>query len=249
MVDWRQVETVLLDMDGTLLDLYFDDYFWLEHVPARYAQRHGLEVEAARRLLLERYRSMEGTLDWYCLDFWSRELDMDILSLKEEVDHLISVQPYVTEFLDSVRRAGKRCVLVTNAHGGSLRLKMRRTELGRRLDGLVCAHDLGLPKEDPRFWDRLQTVEPFQPDRTLLVDDSLPVLESARAYGIRYLISVSRPNTRRPEKDTGPFPCIRSFVDLLVPAAYGGGAKGEGSTPDAVAETPLAGTQEGRHDA
>ncbi len=248
MVDWDQVETVLLDMDGTLLDLYFDDYFWLEHVPIRYAERHGLEVEAARRQLLERYQSMEGTLDWYCLDFWSRELGMDILGLKEEVDHLISVQPYVIEFLDSARRAGKRCVLVTNAHGGSLRLKMRRTELGRRLDGLVCAHDLGLPKEDPRFWNRLQAVEPFRPDRTLLVDDSLPVLESARSYGIRYLISVSRPNTRRPEKDTGPFPRIRSFSDLLVPATPSGGVTVEASTPGGGKE-PALGVPEGCHDA
>ncbi len=236
MVDWGSVETVFLDMDGTLLDLYFDDYFWLEYVPARYAEQHGLDVETARRQLLDRYRSREGTLDWYCLDFWSRELGLDILSLKEEVDHLIAVQPYVVEFLDSARGAGKRCVLVTNAHGGSLRLKMKRTQLGRRLDNLVCAHDLGLPKEDPGFWNRLQSVEPFKPGATLLVDDSLPVLESARAYGIRFLVSVSRPNTRRPEKDTGPFPRIRSFQELLVPppdpaspraAAAGGGRRSE----------------------
>ena len=34
---WMRVETVLLDLDGTLLDLAFDNYFWRERVPAAYA--------------------------------------------------------------------------------------------------------------------------------------------------------------------------------------------------------------------
>lgn len=221
LIDWTQVETVLLDMDGTLLDLYFDDYFWLEHVPRKYAEKHGLQADDVRGVLLDRYRRFEGTLDWYCLDFWSRELGLDIVSLKEEVDHLIAVQPHVTDFLDRARARGKRCILVTNAHGASLGLKMRRTALDSRLDALVCAHDLGLPKEDPRFWEQLQLVQQFDPARTLLVDDSLPVLQSAQGYGIRHLLAVSRPNTRRPERPAGPFPSIRDFGDLLPGLASG----------------------------
>lgn len=214
MVDWKRVDTVLLDMDGTLLDLNFDDYFWLEHVPQRWAEKHGTEAAAARERLLSQYRRLEGTLDWYCIDFWSRELGLDIMSLKYEVDHLIAVQPGVPEFLAEARVAGKRCVLVTNAHGGSLGLKMQRTGLAAHLDGIVCAHDLGLPKEDPGFWIRLMQVEPFAPARTLLVDDSLPVLRSAEGFGIGFLLSVSRPNTRRAEREPGPFPQIGSFHDL-----------------------------------
>jgi putative hydrolase of the HAD superfamily len=215
MVDWDLVDTVLLDMDGTLLDLNFDDYFWLEHVPQRWAEKYGSEAEAARERLLSQYRRLEGTLDWYCIDFWSKELGLDIMSLKYEVDHMIAVQPGVVEFLEAGRGAGKRCVLVTNAHGGSLGLKMQRTGLASHLDGIICAHDLGLPKEDPGFWSRLIQVEPFAPARTLLVDDSLPVLRSAEGFGIRFLLSVSRPNTRRAEREPGPFPQIGSFYDLI----------------------------------
>ena len=39
---WPEIHTVLLDMDGTLLDLRFDNHFWRELVPERYAERHGL---------------------------------------------------------------------------------------------------------------------------------------------------------------------------------------------------------------
>ncbi len=206
---------VLLDMDGTLLDLHFDDYFWLEHVPRVYARKHGLSVEEARAGLFERYRHRRGTLDWYCLDFWSRELGLDIPLLKREVEHLIEVFPHAVEFLKRTRERGKRLVLVTNAHGKSLALKMSRTELGRHLDALISAHDLGLPKEDVGFWTRLRRVEPFDPGATLLVDDNVSVLRSARQYGIRFLISVLQPNTRKPARETGGFPAIRSFSEIL----------------------------------
>jgi FMN phosphatase YigB (HAD superfamily) len=78
MVPWGDINTVFLDMDGTLLDLNFDNHFWLEHVPLRYAEARGLAPAAAKAELLERYRSREGTLEWYCVDHWSRELGLDI---------------------------------------------------------------------------------------------------------------------------------------------------------------------------
>lgn len=215
MVKWKDVDTVLLDMDGTLLDLHFDDYFWRELVPRRYAEKNNLKPDEARQSLMNRYRRLEGTLDWYSVDFWTQELGLDIPLLKLEVEHLIEVQPHVVEFLDTVRASGRRCVLVTNAHGKSLDIKMKKTELGGHLDALVCAHDLGLPKEEMTFWARLREVEPFDPERTLLVDDSLPVLESAHRYGIRYVVGVRRPNTKEPSRPQGRFPAISDFRDLV----------------------------------
>jgi len=215
MVDWPTVSTVFLDMDGTLLDLHYDNHFWLEHVPRRYAERHGMTLEAAHEALLVRYRAVEGTMAWYCVDYWSEQLDLDIALLKEEVKHLIAIHPDVVEFLDTVRDSGRRVVLVTNAHGKSLALKLRRTRLGGHLDGVVCAHDLGLPKEQPAFWARLQSSEPFVPETTLLVDDSLPVLRSAARHGIAHLLAVRRPDSRQPPRKIDEFPAIDGFADLL----------------------------------
>ncbi len=215
MIDWNRIDSVFLDMDGTLLDLHFDNHFWLEYVPQRYAAARGLPLEQARRSLLERYRSIEGTLQWYCVDHWSRELGLDIALLKQEVDHLIGVHPHVVAFLDRVRGLGKRVVLVTNAHQRSLALKLEKTRLGGHLDAVVCAHDLGLPKEDAGFWERLQRVEPFDPRRTLFVDDSRPVLESARRYGIRWLIRVLRPDTCGPLREPEGFEAIHDFSEIM----------------------------------
>lgn len=215
MLGWNQIDTVFLDMDGTLLDLHFDNHFWLEYVPQRYAESRGIPVELARQSLLARYQSIEGTLQWYCVDHWSRELGLDIALLKQEVDHLIGVHPHVVEFLDGVRGLGKRVVLVTNAHQKSLALKLEKTRLGGRLDRVICAHDLGLPKEHAGFWGKLQQLEPFDRRQTLFVDDSRPVLEAARGYGIRWLIRVLRPDTRGPLREAEGFDAIHDFSEIM----------------------------------
>jgi len=215
MVEWQQIDTVLLDMDGTLLDLNFDTYFWLEHVPQRYSEKIGVGLVEAKAMLMPRYQELLGTINWYSIDFWSEELGLDIALLKEEVDHLIAVHPYVTDFLDAVRHAQKRVLLVTNAHIKSLELKMERTRLGGHFDRLVVSHDFGMPKEAPQFWDRLQGVESFDPQRTLLVDDSLPVLRSARDYGIRWLLAVYEPDSNQPRRDVEEFEAIETFRDIM----------------------------------
>lgn len=215
MVNWQDIDSVLLDMDGTLLDLHFDNYFWTEHVPQRYAELHGLGLDAAKAELYPRFRRVEGTMDWYCVDYWTEELGLDIALLKQEVDHLIAVHPHVIEFLDAVRGAGKRVALVTNAHGKSLALKMQRTQLGGHFDAVVCSHDFGLPKERVEFWDWLQTVEPFDRNRSLLVDDSLAVLRSARSYGIRHLLAVLRPDSKGPQREVDDFQAIDRFTDIM----------------------------------
>ncbi len=215
MFDWSLIRSVFLDMDGTLLDLHFDNHFWLSHVPQRYAEQRGLSQDEAKIELAPRYDRVAGTMNWYCVDYWSRELQLDIARLKEEVSHLIAVHPHVVDFLVALRAAGKRIVLVTNAHQKSLALKMERTSLHGHFDAVICAHDIGVPKEHPGFWQRLQAAEPFEADKTLLVDDSLPVLRSARNYGIGYLLAVHRPDTRLPDKDVGEFAAIRDFRDIL----------------------------------
>ena len=206
---------MLLDMDGTLLDLHYDNHFWLEHVPRRYAEKNALSLAAAKNELLGRYKNAEGTLDWYCIDYWTRELGLDIPQLKEEVDHLIAIHPHVIDFLDAVRATGRRMVLVTNAHGKTIELKFRRTQLGEHFDAVVCSHDFGLPKERAEFWERMQAAEPFEKTAALLVDDSLPVLRAARAYGIAQLLAVRRPDSKQPEKLTGEFPAILSFREVM----------------------------------
>lgn len=215
LIDWRLVDWVLIDMDGTLLDKHFDDYFWEEFVPIEYARMHGIEPEVARRELLERYAKEEGKLKWTDLDFWSEELGMDIPLLKKEVEHLIQVHPYTIEFLEYLRDAGKRRFLVTNAHSKTLDLKMAKTRIGGYFNGIYSAFDIGLPKEDVRFWEGLYDRIGFDKGRTILIEDSEDNLRSASSFGIKYLIFVARPNNRKEARPSSIFPSISSFKEII----------------------------------
>ena len=215
MIDWSRIETVLLDMDGTLLDLHFDNYFWLEHLPQRYAQKHQLSLDDAKELLYPKFRKVEGKMQWYCVDYWTETLELDVAALKSEIEHLIAVHPYVIEFLDQMHKQGTSTVLVTNAHHKSLTLKMNRTALHNHIDQIVCSHDFGMPKEEPRFWQALHERIAYDRLTSLLIDDSLPVLRSARRHGIGQLLAVSRPDSKNPPKDVEEFDAINSFQDIL----------------------------------
>jgi putative hydrolase of the HAD superfamily len=222
MVDWSRIDIVLLDMDGTLLDLHFDNHFWLEYVPDRYAEARGLTPEAAKAELLPRYRDIEGTLNWYCVDHWSRELGLDIALLKQEVEHLIQIHPHVPEFLEALATAGKQRVLVTNAHQKALALKMEKTRLAGQFDRIICAHDIGCPKEDARFWPRVHAIMPFDRERALFVDDSLRVLRTARDYGMGQLVAILAPDSRQPPRSVSEFPAVCDFSSLLPELAAPG---------------------------
>jgi len=214
-IDWNAIDTVFLDMDGTLLDLNFDNHFWREHVPTRYAERLGLTLAEAKADLLPRYARIEGTLEWYCVDHWSRELGLDIALLKQEVDHLIVVHPHVMDFLEALATLGKRRVLVTNAHQKAIALKMERTRLAGHLDRVICAHDLGTAKEARGFWALVHAIEPFDQERTLFIDDSPAVLTAAREYGFSRLLMVLKPDSKAPARAAGAFPAIHDFAELL----------------------------------
>ena len=214
-IDWNDIDTVLLDMDGTLLDRHFDDHFWLEHVPARWALHNGTDLEYARHHLYALFRSQENTLNWTDLDYWSDRLKIDIPLLKKEVEHLIAVHPFVIEFLLFLKQHRKQVWLVTNAHSKTLDLKMRKTLIGPYFDGIVSAHQVGLPKEDAGFWQALQAFIHYDPHRTMLGEDSEANLTTAAGYAIRYLIYVGRFSSSAAPQTSKHFATIHYFSQLI----------------------------------
>jgi putative hydrolase of the HAD superfamily len=213
---WEDIDTILLDMDGTLLDKHFDDFFWEHYVPEIYAEMNDLTPIEARKELLARYKSIEGTLAWTDLDYWSRELGLDIPALKLKINHLIQVHPYVIDFLQYCSKLGKKVHLVTNAHSKTLDIKIQKTAIGEHFDRIICSQDVGLPKEDPEFWRKLETILGFDKQRTLLADDNENVLQAARDYGMGLLIFVARPSSREDIRYSEEFPSIVYFKELIV---------------------------------
>jgi HAD superfamily hydrolase (TIGR01509 family) len=212
---WNDVTWVLLDMDGTLLDKHFDDYFWETLVPEEYSRRQGMELALARDLVFARYQREEGTLNWTDIDFWSRELELDIPALKEGIRHLIEVHPDAEDFLKFLRLKEKRVALVTNAHYKTLSLKMNHTGLLGYFDEVVSSFDLGAPKEEASFWETLHERLRFEAQHALLVDDNAEALAAARTFGIKYPYFKAKSSSRQDAADHPDFPSIESFRELM----------------------------------
>lgn len=217
MLNWQEIDTVFLDMDGTLLDLHFDSHFWLEFLPGIYAHKNQLDPDEARLWLHERIMREVGTIQWYCFDYWSKELDLPIAELKHEVADRIGYLNSVPEFLRRVKATGRRVVIVTNSHRAGVDLKFKHTNLASEVDRVISSHDFGVPKEQVAFWHRLQEIEPFDPQRTLMVDDSLPVLSAAREYGVAHLLTIAQPDSKRPPRELTDcdFQILNDFTEVF----------------------------------
>lgn len=206
IVAWDRVDHVILDMDGTILDLSYDNYFWRELVPERYAQINGLTLEQAREKLTPKFVEVQHTLPWYCTDYWTDVTGINMAALKQEIRHRIGPLDGAVDFLHAVRASGRALWLATNAHYDSWSLKLEHTGLTELFDVIVSSHQFGAPKEDAQFWQRFQKKHPFDPARALFVDDSLPVLEAARAFGIGQVVAISHPDTSSPPRTIDDFP-------------------------------------------
>jgi HAD superfamily hydrolase (TIGR01509 family) len=215
-VDWSAIDTVLLDMDGTLLDLRFDNWFWFTLIPTHYGAVHGISAADAQARLAPKFSEVTGTLPWYCIDHWTRELDLDIRALTRASLNEVRFLPGAAEFLEKLKAGGKRIVLVTNAHPDLLDIKNEKVALKRFFHACYSTHPFDAPKEHAAFWPRLLKAEAFDPQRTLFVDDSLPVLRCAQQFGIAHLRAVRRPDTDQPPRTTECFLAIDGVAELIA---------------------------------
>lgn len=195
---WNQVDDVLLDMDGTLLDRHFDNFFFEEELPRRYAKKHGLGVDEARGKLFALYHAVEGDLNWTDLRYWTKTLGIDVIAMTKELDHLIGFLPHAEDFLRGLNAMGKRISLVTNAHTSGVAIKIARTGLDRHVHRIVDAFQVGYLKMRPEYWPICQRLIGFEPKRTFYLDDDEACLTAAQQYGIGHIFHSAKSSSQLP---------------------------------------------------
>ena len=209
----------MLDMDGTLLDLHYDNHFWFTLIPQTLAEKRSISLDAARAYMEEKVSQHQGTLQWYCLDFWSEQLGINIIALKKIETERIRLRQDALSFLQALARSDKKVWLVTNSHPAGLKIKLSVIDIAVYFDEIISSHQFGYPKENTDFWETLQGYRAFDSASSVFIDDSLPVLACAENYGIAYPILVETPDSKKPRNSQSDYLGINHFNELQFECA------------------------------
>lgn len=213
--DWTAIDTVLLDLDGTLLDQAYDNHIWRDLIPQQYARVRGVHLDEAYAEIRRLFDDRHGTLQWYDIDFWTRSLGVDVVALHRQVRSHVAWLPGAREFLQRLRDQGKRTVLLTNSHPAALAVKHEETGVLDLLDAAASSQEFGAPKEQPEFWSRAQARFGFDPARSLFADDNAKMLEAAQRFGVRWVYGVRHWDTRGSRREHAGIAAVDGVLDLL----------------------------------
>jgi putative hydrolase of the HAD superfamily len=213
--DWPNIDTVLLDLDGTLLDQAYDNHIWRDLVPQRFAVAQSMDLQSAYAEIARRFAERSGTLDWYCIDYWSRTLGVDIGALHREVRSHVAWLPGARDFLERMRASGKRLVLLTNSHPTALAVKHEESGVLDYLDEAVTSHDFGAPKEHAQFWRAALDRFAYDPARSLFADDNAKMLEAARTAGVRWVYGLRHWDSKGSRREHLDHPAVDAVADLV----------------------------------
>jgi 5'-nucleotidase len=214
-LNFEQINHVLLDMDGTLLDASYDNYLWEDVLPRAYSHSQGISLVDAIDYMKSNIISSSGSLNAYCFNYWSDLLQLDMLKYHIAYKEGIKYRPYAEWFLKSLRGRGCQVIILTNADRKNLELKMDQVGLGRYVSAAYSSQDVGYAKEQLQFWSSMQKHLGFSVERTLFIDDNSRVLQAAQQFGIQNLFSISQPAVNGALNTCHAFPLIEDFRQLL----------------------------------
>ena len=188
---FKDIECLLIDMDGVILDNAYDNDFWQNQIPEVIADSRGIEFDDAKRLAIQIFNYKKNTKDWYDVDYWSNMLSIDIEAQKrsEKSFSKISLYDGVIDTL-SVLKNKTKMILITNAHRKTLNIKLEKYNLTPYFDEMVCAHELNYVKEDIQLWYMLRSKYRLDYEKTLLVEDTINNINVGLSAGISGAIYV-----------------------------------------------------------
>jgi putative hydrolase of the HAD superfamily len=181
----KDIDCMLVDMDGVILDNTYDNNFWQNQIPGVISKNKNISFEDAKRLAVQIFNYKKNTKDWYDVDYWSNMLNVDIEAEKRSSISFDRIQLYegVTETLNKLKD-NFRLILITNAHRKTLNIKLEKYDLSPYFEIMICAHELHYVKENIQLWYMLKSRFKLDYTKTLLIEDTINNIKVGLSAGI-----------------------------------------------------------------
>tara|TARA_B100001057_G_scaffold269188_1_gene269360 strand:+ start:1144 stop:1791 length:648 start_codon:yes stop_codon:yes gene_type:complete len=181
----KDIECLLIDMDGVILDNTYDNNFWQNQIPSVLAEKKNITFDDAKRLAIQIFNFKKNTKDWYDVDYWSNMLDIDIEAEKKSETSLSKIRLY-DDVIDTLSELKKhmKLILITNAHRKTLNIKLGKFNIEPYFDEMICAHELYYVKEDIQLWYMLRSKYKLDFDKTVLIEDTINNINVALSAGV-----------------------------------------------------------------
>ena len=203
----------LIDLDGVILDTKYDNFFWQEHIPKVYAEKNNISLSDAVNFTHALFHYKKKTKDWYDIIYWSNILNIDIAKEKERKTNMdkICLKDGSLDILDKLKNQGKKLFLITNAHRTTLNIKLKKFDVSKYFDEMICSHELGYIKENIQFWHILRLKLKLDYKYSVLVEDTFENINSAYHAGLNNFVYISEN-----KKFTSPLSplIVKSFSEL-----------------------------------
>ncbi len=174
----------IFDMDGTLID---SNGIWKD-VDTAFLAKRGLSYTK------EFYEGVAHTIFPLAAKFtkeFCRLPESEEAIMAEWMDMAgdlygtsVPVKPGVRAYLDKLRAAGERLIVVTSAVPVHCRTALTHLGLMPYFERIIFAHDLQLEKKDPQLWRLTAELMGVAPEDCTLYDDSVEACRGAKAAGM-----------------------------------------------------------------
>jgi pyrophosphatase PpaX len=208
------IQTVLFDLDGTLIDsirLILDSYHHTlaaHGIPPRTDDHWLRGVGTPLIVQFAEWRDDLGKLEAMVATY--REYNL------AHHDRMVTVYPGVIAAIEAIRAAGRRTGLVTSKNRQGALRGLTLVRLETMMDVLVCADEVTNPKPHPEPVEKAVALLGADPGTTVYVGDSIHDMVSGRAAGVRTAAALWGPFGREHLEVASPDYWLETPADLAT---------------------------------
>jgi pyrophosphatase PpaX len=208
-----QLQTVLFDLDGTLIDsirLILDSYHHTltqHNLPARSDEEWLRGVGTPLHVQFSQWHDSPEMLEAMIATY--REFNL------KHHDRMVTVYPGVVEAVRQIKSSGIQTGLVTSKNRQGALRGLALVGLEALMDVMVCADEVSNPKPHPEPVEKAVALLGADPARTVYVGDSIHDMHSGRAAGVKTAAALWGPFGRAHLESAGPDYWLEKPEDLV----------------------------------